>query len=87
MPEIFSILRSLIDERCRGGERTCQFLLLGTASPDLLQQSSESLAGRICYLELTPFHPSELAAAPTAMETHWLRGGYPNSYSARHQDL
>jgi predicted AAA+ superfamily ATPase len=82
LPQIFPILRSLIDERRRAGERTCQFLLLGSASPDLLQQSSETLAGRISYLELPPFQLTELPTAPHTMETHWLRGGYPDSYLA-----
>src|SRR5262245_49595756 len=49
-PEIFPLLRSLVDERIRAGERAGHFLVLGSASRDLLHQSSESLAGRIAYL-------------------------------------
>ena len=54
LPGIFQTLRSLIDRRKRKGKRTGQFLLLGSASIDLLQQSAETLAGRIAYMELTP---------------------------------
>jgi len=87
LPQIFPILRSLIDERRRAGERTAQFLLLGSASPELLQQSSESLAGRISYLELTPFQLRELPQPELAMETHWERGGYPDSYLATDAEM
>ncbi|MCC5808208.1 MAG: ATP-binding protein [Opitutales bacterium] len=82
MPDLFPVLRSLIDERRRAGERASQFLLLGSASPDLLQQSSETLAGRISYLELTPFQLPELPQPGRAMQAHWERGGYPDSYLA-----
>ena len=58
-PEIFTTLRSIVDERGRNG----QFLILGSASRDLLRQSSESLAGRITYLELTPFLLNEIESA------------------------
>ncbi|MBW1671776.1 MAG: AAA family ATPase, partial [Deltaproteobacteria bacterium] len=78
-PELFSILRSIIDERARNG----QFLILGSAGPDLIRQSSESLAGRISYLDLTPFLISELEAAQKGdMRRLWLRGGFPRSYLA-----
>ena len=76
VPEIFSILRSRVDQTNRKG----QFLLLGSASPDLLRQSSESLAGRISYLELSPFHLRELLPNQYSRNTFWLRGGFPNSY-------
>lgn len=82
LPDLFPALRSLIDERRRLGERAGQFLLLGSASPDLLQQSSETLAGRISYLELTPFQLLELSRPEQALQTHWERGGYPDSYLA-----
>ena len=72
--EIFPVLRALIDQKRRPG----RFLLLGSASPSLLQKSSESLAGRVRYLELGPF--SRLEIADIAKETdHWWRGGYPNA--------
>ena len=78
-PEIFPILRSVIDERRRKG----QFLILGSASPSLIRQSSETLAGRIAYLELSPFLLSEVENLTKGLETHWLRGGFPDSFLAR----
>lgn len=59
-PDLFRVLRGLVDIRIRAGEKAGQFLLLGSASRDLLQQSSETLAGRIRYLELSPFSISEV---------------------------
>ena len=82
LPGLFPVLRSLIDERRRAGERSAQFLILGSASPELLQQSSETLAGRISYLELDPFNLTELAPGDDVMDRHWFRGGYPDSYLA-----
>ncbi|WP_162026222.1 ATP-binding protein [Lentimonas sp. CC6] len=80
IPELFPVLRSLVDERRQKGERCCHFLILGSASPELLQQSSETLAGRISYLELTPLNLLELPQQDDASATHWFRGGYPDSY-------
>ncbi|MEI7996505.1 MAG: ATP-binding protein [Methylococcaceae bacterium] len=80
VPSLFQNLRGLIDQGRRQGLRTGRFLLLGSASIELLQQSSETLAGRISYLELTPFDALELAAGQT--ETLWLRGGFPDSVLA-----
>ena len=80
VPELFPVIRSLVDERRRLGENTAQFLILGSASPDLLRQSSETLAGRISYLELTPFQLLELPENPLPINQHWFRGGYPGSY-------
>jgi len=82
LPGLFPVLRSLVDERRRAGERAAQFLLLGSASPELLQQSSESLAGRISYLELTPLNLTEIDASPATGERHWFRGGYPDAFLA-----
>ena len=83
-PELFSILRSIIDERARNA----QFLILGSAGRDLIRQSSESLAGRIAYLDLTPFLLSELEAAQKDdIRQLWLRGGFPRSYLARNLDI
>lgn len=84
-PDVFRILRGIVDERKRKGERTAQFLLLGSASRELMQHTSETLAGRIRYLELAPFSVPELEAAkewPYSQERRWLRGGYPDSYLA-----
>lgn len=80
-PELFPLLRSLCDT---GGE-PARFLLLGSASPELLKQSSESLAGRIGYLELTPFTESEVGQKN--QETLWLRGGFPRSFGAPEEAL
>jgi uncharacterized protein len=83
LPGIFQTLRGLIDRRKRKGKRTGQFLLLGSASIDLLQQSAETLAGRIAYMELTPFLESEVeGVSPTASQTLWVRGGFPDSFLA-----
>ena len=79
VPEIFPLLRSIIDER---GKNT-QFLILGSASRDLIKQSSETLAGRIAYLELTPFTIKELMGSDDFdLNGAWVRGGYPKSYLA-----
>lgn len=80
-PDLFSALRSVIDQRRRAGYRTGQFLLLGSASRDLLRQSAESLAGRIVYDELTPLMADE--AEETPLDELWLRGGFPESLLAR----
>jgi hypothetical protein len=78
-PEIFSVLRALIDEKRRPG----RFLLLGSASPQLLRQASESLAGRISFHELAPFDISEIKPNHSEMQNFWLRGGYPLSWLAK----
>ncbi len=83
LPGIFQTLRGLIDQRKRKGKRTGQFLLLGSASIDLLQQSAETLAGRIAYLELTPFLVNEVAGLDAdATSALWVRGGFPDSFLA-----
>ncbi len=83
-PDLFKNLRGIVDKRKRQGETKCQFLLLGSASRDLIQQSSETLAGRISYLELTPFLINEVATLSklALVEKLWLRGGFPDSYLA-----
>jgi predicted AAA+ superfamily ATPase len=82
VPELFQTLRGLIDEGRRRGRRTGRFLLLGSASLDLLRQS-ESLAGRIAYIEMEPFNVLEITHAGTDSDALWLRGGFPESYLAR----
>jgi len=81
-PGLFRLLRGLVDIRKRAGERTAHFLLLGSASRDLIQHSSETLAGRIRFLELSPFSALELSRENNLLdiEKHWLRGGLPDSY-------
>jgi len=81
-PELFTILRALIDEdRCPG-----RFLLLGSASPQLLKQASESLAGRISFHELSPFDVSEVQPTQAELPKLWLRGGYPLSWLAKTEE-
>ena len=83
LPGIFATLRSLIDQRRRKGRRNGQFLLLGSASIDLLHQSAETLAGRIAYEELTPFSVAEVAASGVGTADQiWNRGGFPDSFLA-----
>ena len=83
LPDIFQTLRSLIDRRRRTGKKVSQFLLLGSASMDLMHQSAETLAGRIAYLELTPFTAAEVGGtSPSAPDALWLRGGFPESFLA-----
>lgn len=83
LPGIFQTLRGLIDRRRRKGKRSGQFLLLGSASIDLLQQSAETLAGRIAYMELTPFLEIEvIGLAANASQSLWVRGGFPDSFLA-----
>ncbi len=83
-PEIFQTLRGLIDLGRRQGRRGAQFLLLGSASVDLLRQSGESLAGRISYMELAPFDSLETSAQE--MNRLWVRGGFPSSFLAGSDD-
>ena len=80
LPGLFQILRGLIDEGRRKGIRAGRFLLLGSASLDLLRQSGESLAGRISYLEMGPVDGSEVPAAE--IPKLWNRGGFPDSLLA-----
>jgi len=79
-PGLFPVLRGLIDRARRDGRRAGQYLLLGSASLDLLKQSGETLVGRVAYLELTPFHVLEVAERP--LDELWLRGGFPESLLA-----
>lgn len=80
VPDLFLTLRGLIDQGRRRGLRTGRFLLLGSASLDLMRQSGESLAGRISYIDMTPLTVLEIPAE--AMETLWVRGGFPDSFLA-----
>ena len=79
-PDLFQHLRGLIDRGRRAGKASGRFLLLGSASIDLLEQSGETLAGRISYLELGPFDAREVSA--NALETLWARGGFASSFLA-----
>lgn len=75
IPQLFTVLRVLVDQQ----NKKRKFLILGSASHELLQQSSESLAGRIHYIELTPFSFEETGK----LSQLWLRGGFPRSFLAK----
>lgn len=79
-PDLFNSLRGLIDSGRRAGKRTGRFLLLGSASMDLLRQSGESLAGRIAYLEMQPIDALEIREPDIGQL--WVRGGFPDSFLA-----
>ena len=85
MPELFGILRGVIDQRRRMGQASGQFLLLGSATGVLMQQSSESLAGRVAYVELPPLLAPEIFTdRPSIADLNalWVRGGFPLSWLA-----
>lgn len=84
-PGLFPVLRGLIDQGRRDGRRTGRYLLLGSASLDLLKQSGETLAGRIAYLELSPFNVLESGELPT--DNLWVAGGFPESLLAANPRL
>lgn len=81
-PGIFPVLRGMIDRGRREGRRRGLYLLLGSASLDLLRQSGETLAGRVSYLELHPFDVLEVGPAAPDRDRLWLRGGFPESFLA-----
>jgi Predicted ATPase (AAA+ superfamily) len=82
MPDLFQVLRGVIDRKRKEGLRSCQFLILGSASLELIRQSSESLAGRIAYEELAGFSTLEVGSDEGNLEKLWLRGGFPDSFLA-----
>jgi uncharacterized protein len=83
VPHLFRELRGIIDDRRAAGLTTGQFLLLGSASLDLVQHASESLAGRVVYMSLDPIDSREGSAAGHSNESLWLRGGFPESLLAK----
>ncbi len=85
-PDLFMILRGLIDKNREQGRKTGQFLLLGSASMDLLRQSSESLAGRISYIEMGGLNVLEIGKDKKDLQKLWVRGGFPDSYLAADDD-
>lgn len=86
-PDLFMVLRGLIDKNRQQGRDAGQFLLLGSASMDLLRQSSESLAGRISYIEMTGLNVLEVGEEKKDAQALWLRGGFPKSYLAKSDDI
>ncbi len=81
MPGLFVVLRPLIDKN----RKPARYLLTGSASPELLKGASESLAGRISYLNLFPVHVAELPKN-MSLQQHWLRGGFPLALTAKTND-
>lgn len=83
LPELFLTLRGIIDQQRRKSKRSGLFLCLGSAFLDLLRQTSESLAGRMAYVELHPVNVLEFAGTdPRLLSTLWVRGGFPESLLA-----
>jgi len=80
LPDLFKPLRGIIDKGRRNNKGIGRFLLLGSASIDLLHQTSESLAGRIAFIELSPLNMLEIGLA--ASDVLWSRGGFPDSFLA-----
>jgi uncharacterized protein len=80
--ELFPLLRAVIDKNVKNG----RFILLGSASPELLKRSSETLAGRIVYTELTPFNYYEIKDKYKYI-THWLRGGFPRALLTKDDEI
>lgn len=87
VPELFQTLRGLIDQGRREGLRTGRFLILGSASIDLLRQSGETLAGRIEYIYMGPLNILETSHdTNTDTARLWIRGGFPDSYLASNDE-
>lgn len=86
VPDLFSELRGLIDRGRRRGKRTGRFLILGSASIDLLKQSGESLAGRIEYVEMNPLNVLEAGGDDDSLNSLWVRGGFPDSFFAQNDN-
>ena len=85
-PGVFEALRGIIDENRLAGVRSGQFLLLGSASLDLMRQSSETLAGRVSYMDISPIHTQEVIPVQIEAEQLWLRGGFPDSLLAADEE-
>lgn len=84
LPGLFKTLRGLIDQGRRKGLTSARFLLLGSASIELIKQTGESLAGRVAYLELSGLSIDEIDAKKA--DELWLRGGFPTSFTATNDD-
>ncbi|PBQ30744.1 ATPase [Sphingobacteriaceae bacterium] len=82
MPELYALLRSLVDKKKIKGK----YLLLGSASPHLIQGVSETLAGRIAYTEIDPFNLTEIYNKPADINKHWFRGGFPDAWMAKNEE-
>jgi predicted AAA+ superfamily ATPase len=83
IPDLFPLLRALVDQDRKPG----RVVILGSASRDLIKQSSQSLAGRIVYHELMPFNTKEVGAGRDVINKLWLNGGYPDSFLADSNEI
>jgi predicted AAA+ superfamily ATPase len=86
-PALFETLRGIIDERRAAGERAGHFLLLGSAAIDLMRQASETLAGRVAYVNLGPIDALEFPPQVGDTDRLWLRGGFPDSVLASSDEV
>ena len=82
-PELFSVIRALVDKDRKKG----QFLILGSSSPNLLKKSSESLAGRIIFQNLSTFLIQEIGKDKRSIDRLWIRGGFPDSFLAPKEEI
>jgi predicted AAA+ superfamily ATPase len=82
-PELFSVIRALVDQ----DRKNCRFLILGSSSPNLLKQSAESLAGRIIFHNLSTFLITELEDDKKLIDRLWIRGGFPDSFLAKKEEI
>lgn len=87
VPDLFPVLRGLIDKNREQGRKSGQFLLLGSASMDLMRQTSESLAGRISYIYMGGLNVIETGSESKTMHKLWVRGGFPESFLADDDNL
>ncbi len=85
VPELFQSLRGIIDRGRRKGKKTGRFLILGSASIDLLRQSGETLAGRIGYVDMQPLDVTEIGATEGGLIKLWIQGGFPDSFLAKNE--
>jgi uncharacterized protein len=83
MPQLFPLLRALVDQN----RVSARFMILGSASPSLIRQSSETLAGRIAYTELAPFSLSEIVNTGISIQKHWFLGGFPDALLANSEKV
>lgn len=83
MPQLFPVLRSMIDMKREPG----RYFILGSATPALIRDSSESLAGRIAFVELTPFNLTEISGDRKGYKNHWYKGGFPDAYLSPDNEL
>lgn len=81
-PSLFPVLRSMVDLKRTSG----RFIILGSASPDVLKKSSQSLAGRLAYVEISPFHYSEIHEIRDYLH-HWVSGGFPDAFLSRSDNI